>query len=254
MPKARSRLRLIAHCTGAGILALSVSLSDSVSAFSASRSNRGTAATIELRSPRDESRSVQPCALADFDKFVVQSASTPRGLRMPIQISAINVSGNMCTVGCRDNPVRVRILNAKGRLVSEISTVADGCPPDPLSADGVVQWPIEPGKPYELALGWDQGFCDDRGCQPARSANYIIEATWFRSDGTKVVTGEATIKNGPVCPKSAPSSASPAPWCTNVKQLAQDPVTTTIASSATTPSTTAAPKSKSRSRTPTTKR
>jgi hypothetical protein len=159
---------------------------------------------------------VLACAIGDFGRFVVKPAPTPRGRFMPITITAENISPRTCTVGCRDNPVSVRILNARKRLYLDFANLAiAGCPPDPSSPDGVVQWPIAPGETYDRSITWDQGRCEGKVCSPAAPGNYYIEVRWTRPGGSATKTAKVTIKQEAPCPKSD-SGGQLALWCIGI--------------------------------------
>lgn len=154
------------------------------------------------------------CSIKDFGHYVVRPAITPLGIIMPITISAENISRKTCTIGCRDNPVGVRILDSRKRVVTDLGVLAEaGCPPDPSSPDGVVHWPIKPGQTDDQSRTWNQGICTNSTCTPVAPGNYVIEVRWTRTDGSVTKTAKISIKRQPPCPKS-PGDAQLAPWCT----------------------------------------
>ena len=186
-------------------------------------------AGIASAAPAIASEPLAACSINDFGHYIVRPTSTPRGMLMPITVSVENISGKTCTIGCRDNPVGVRILDFRNRLVTDLGVLAAaGCPPDQTSPDGVVHWPIEPGQLYDQSRTWNQGICAISTCRPAAPGNYTIEVRWTRPDGTVTRTAKATIKQQPTCPKS-PVTAQLAPWCAGTSPTAPFIPTTTRA-------------------------
>ena len=170
-------------------------------------------ARIGSASPANTLEPPAACSINAFGHSIVRPANTPLGILMPITISVENISRKTCTIGCRDNPVGVRVLDSRKRLVTDLGVLAAaGSPPDQSSLDGVIHWPIKPGQTYDQSRTWNQGICASSTCRPVAPGGYIIEVGWTRPDGSVTRTAKVSIKRQPECPKSV-GTGQLAPWC-----------------------------------------